>query len=164
MKPIVIALGLLLVSPLASAVDLTNRTVGLGVMQTLSGLGATAPQFSAKFALQPKVDLSALFGMKLGGVSAFSPGARIAFNLVTEKQMNLYAAGAFALDLRTTGGLVAFLYQVGPGIEFFFSEWPNVGFSLDVGFGGQLVSGGTSNLGLLTNATPFGGAGIHYYF
>ena len=83
--------------------------------------------------------------------------------------MNLYADAAIGLDLRTTNGFNAFLYRLGPGVEFFLSELPNLGFMLEFGFWGEVPGrnieppNSTTYFGT-TTPDLFGAVGVHYYF
>jgi hypothetical protein len=145
------------------AVDNSARILGLGTVQQFAGGGRPA-QLSVKFAPQPRLELGVLFGMALGTNPTFTPGLRGLFVLLPEEHLNLYAVGAVSADLRGTGGLTAVVYQVGPGIEFFVPSWPHVGFSLEFGLGGEVLTAGDSPGFLATTGTGFGAAGIHYWF
>ncbi len=163
---IVLALGALALP--ARAVDNTQHALGLGVLQEFtggsSGLGRPT-QISLKVALKPRLEASVMFGMTLGHDSVFVPGFKAAWVLIPEKNMNLYLAGAVGIDLRSVEGLHAVLYQFGPGLELFASDWPHVGFTLEFGLAGEAISKGDTANALGTAAqTGFGAAGIHYYF
>lgn len=153
----------------AQAVDNSKRVVGLGVNTQFAGgsAGVARPaQLSAKFALQPRLEVSALFGLRAASTLVVTPGAKFAWVLVPEKHMNLYATGSMSVDVRGRGGLTALVWQLGPGVEVFLSEWPNLGFSLEFGIGGEVLAGaGAGPQGPFgTTTSGFGGAGIHYYF
>lgn len=160
----ILALGLLLALPgAAGAVDNSTRILGLGTVQQFAGGGRPA-QLSVKFAPQPRVELGVLFGLALGSNPTFTPGVKGLFVLLPEEFLNLYAVAAVTADLRATGGLSAVVYQVGPGLEFFFPHWPHVGFSLEFGLGGEVLSPAGSPSVLATTTTGFGAAGVHYWF
>lgn len=153
----------------AQAVDNSKHVVGVGVSTQYAGgsAGVSRPaQLSAKFALQPRLEVSALFGLRAASTLVVTPGAKFAWVLVPEKHMNVYAAGSLSVDVRSRGGLSALVWQLGPGVEVFFQEWPNLGFSLEFGIGGEVLAGtGAGPLGPFgTTTSGFGGAGIHYYF
>jgi hypothetical protein len=152
----------------ALAVDNSTHVIGLGADTTFTTSEGILPQLSAKFALRPRLELSLQFGVSVTKAEAiFTPGLKIAYVLIPEKNMNLYIAGAIAVDLRTTNGLNAFLYSVGPGVELFLTELPNLGLALEFGLHGSVASNlaeagpteAQTNL-----VTAFGGAGVHYYF
>lgn len=148
----------------ARAVDNSVHTLGVGVVSQFTGTGAPV-QLSLKRALQPQFEASILFGFGADGNGAdFSPGLKMAYVLIPEERMNLYFSMGMAVDLRTDAGLVAFLYQVGPGIELFTPYWPNLGFALEFGFGGSVGNGVGGARGFTTSFNPVGTAGIHYYF
>lgn len=158
--------ALLLLPGAATAQEPREGTIGLGAVTQFGGgfIGARPTQLSAKFRVQPRLEISGLLGLSFGSnQQIFVPGTKFQWVLLQERNLNLYGAIAAGVDLRTGSGLESFFYQVGPGIEFFFSDWPNVGFSLEIGFGGNIVSNGTT-VGAATNQTGFGQAGIHYYF
>jgi hypothetical protein len=151
----------------ARAVDLTKYTLGLGVESAFGGGGGPA-QLSAKAALSPRLHGSVLLGFSAGsGLGAtFVPGAKLSFVLVPEEHLNFYGAFAMGLDLRSVGGLRAFEWRLGPGVELFASEWPHLGFAVEFGLAGSLVAAGNPDRrpAIATATTGFGGAGIHYYF
>jgi hypothetical protein len=160
----VLALG---VATPATAVDNTNRVIGLGAYTAFSQ-GGVQPQISAKFSLRPKAELSLLFGMQLAAVSTFTPGARFAYVLIPEKNMNLFVEAGLSFDLRTRGGLNAVLFRAGPGVEVFLTELPNLGLLAEFGLeGGAKISNpdGDVTTRVATGVGgAFGGVGIHYYF
>lgn len=169
---VAIALGasLALVPARSAAVDNSLHTLGFGVTTQFAGspdallAGTAAPvQLSAKIAFQPRVEASLLFGFGVNGTAKFHPGVKLAYVLVPEERMNLYAVTAMSLDLRSPGGVAAFQYLVGPGLELFFPFWPNLGFALEFGFGGSVgkLAKGSDFATVFTGA---GSAGIHYYF
>jgi len=126
------------------------------------------PEISVKFSLRPRIELSLMFGMQIAAESTFTPGARFAYVLIPEKNLNLFVAGAVGVDLRTTNGLNAVLARIGPGVEFFFTELPNLGFMAEFGFQGTVATkDAENNLGSsfgTTAGAAFGGGAIHYYF
>lgn len=154
----------------AHAVDNSERVVGAGVSTQFAGGLSTIGrpvQLSAKFAPQPRVEVSALLGLRLASTAVFSPGVKLAWVLIPEKHMNLYAAVATTVDLRSDTGLSAFLWRVAPGVEVFWPDWPNLGFSFEFGLGGEVLAGARiagESEPFSTTSTGFGGAGIHYYF
>jgi hypothetical protein len=152
----------------ARAVDNSTHVLGLGADATFSSQGVE-PLLSAKFALRPRVELSLLFGMQIAANSGFDPGAKFDYVLLPEKNMNLYVQASVLFDVRTQNGLNAFLYRVGPGVELFFSEFPNLGIALEFGLSGSVATqkpvAGVADTNLSTDyATGFGSAGVHYYF
>lgn len=169
MRHLLVFIGCFVIGTTARAVDNSIHTVGVGVNTQFAvdpALNGRPAQLAAKFALQPRAELSALLGIKAATTGVFTPGVKFAWVLIPEKHMNLYAAVSASLDLRTRGGLTAFLWQVGPGVEVFLSEWPNLGLSVEFGFGGDVRSGTTQSATgpFATTATGFGGVGLHYYF
>lgn len=167
---VLLCLALCGLAQTARAVDNSKHVVGAGVVTNFSGgLSAVGRpvQLSAKFAFQPRAEVSALLGMRLASTTVISPGVKLAWVLIPEKHMNLYAAVSTSLDIRTDGGLSAFLWQVGPGVEVFWPDWPNLGFSLEFGVGGEVLAGRRvvgESVPFSTTGTGFGGAGVHYYF
>lgn len=169
MHRFIVFVACLIIGTAAWAVDNTVHAVGVGVGTQFVGaetLSRRPIQLAAKFALQPRAELSALLGVKAASTGVFTPGVKFAWVLIPEKHMNLYVAASASLDLRTRGGLTAFLWHMGPGVELFLSEWPNLGLSLEFGVGGDVRPGTVqSSTGpFATTATGFGGAGLHYYF
>lgn len=151
----------------ALAVDNSTHVIGLGAYTAFSQ-GAVQPQISAKFSLNPKLELALLFGMQLASESTFTPGARLAYVLIPEKNMNLFLEGGLAFDLRTKGGLNALLFRLGPGVEIFLSELPNLGLLVEFGLeGGARISnpnGDVTTRVATGMGGAFGGVGVHYYF
>lgn len=161
------ALLVFLLAAPARAVDLSKHTLGLGAVAEFGAVGLSVPeQLSVRVALNPRVMAGVLLGVRSDPHAAFCPGLKFDWVLVPEEHMNFFVGLAFALDLRTTGGLRAFDYRVGPGVELFASEWPNLGFLVDFGLAGALVSGSnTAEMpAVTTSLSGFGGAGVHYYF
>jgi len=159
----------LLLPASSRAIDNSKHIFGLGAVTQFSSADPAVPvQLSAKLALQPRAEVSFLFGMAANTPTAFLPGLKFDFVLVPEQHMNFYAVLGLSLDLHATGGLQAVLYQAGAGMEFFFTEFPNVGFAFEFGFGGGVKAAGAVGVttqGFATTATGvLGGAGVHYYF
>jgi hypothetical protein len=166
MKLLSLLVALLLAAVPARAVDLTKRTLGVGAAGELSQ-GDVTGLLSVRAALSPRVLAGAMLGFSAAPGVAFQPGLRFDWVVVPEERMNVSLGAALAMDLRSTGGLQGVTYRLGPSFELFTSDWPNLGFLLDFGFSG-LLSGGVRGLGqragISTVLSPFGGAGLHYYF
>src|SRR5690554_3735929 len=94
----------------ARAVDNSKHVVGVGVVTQFAGgvrVIERPAQLSAKFALRPRAEVSALLGFKVASPTAITPGVKLSWILIPEKYMNLYAAVTTTLDLRTDTGLSA---------------------------------------------------------
>jgi hypothetical protein len=85
-------------------------------------------------------------------------GNKLQYVLIAEELLNLYAALGVAFEFGDDP--FVFHYFVGPGVEFFFPEWKNLGFFAEWGLGGN--HRGKPYLG--TFSDPTFGAGLHYYF
>lgn len=160
-----IVLPLLALALPARAVDLSKHTLGVGATTEFAFGSHAGSQLSARAALSPRAIGGLMLGFSASPSVAFAPGVRFDWVLVGEEHMNLTAGGAMSIDLRTSG-LRAFRYRLGAGFELFTSDWPNLGFLLDFGFRGALGPDGNDSAepGITTGVTPFGAAGVHYYF
>lgn len=157
-------LALVLASGEAKAVDNSIHTIGVGAISQFSMSGGPT-QLSIKRALTPVFEAQILFGFGASSAGAdFLPGLKLAYVLLSEERMNLYLGLGMAVDLRTASGLAGFLYQVGPGVEVFTPYWPNLGFSLEFGFGGATGPFTKGSRDFTTSFEPLGIAGVHYYF
>ncbi len=151
----------------AFAVDLSTHTVGVGATAQFAGQLAESPaQLSVRFPLKPRLTAGLLLGLEFSPGSTIVPGLEIDWVLLPETHMNLLASFAVALNLGSPEGLRYFQYQVGPAVELFTSDWPNLGFLLGFGFTGAVSSRSftATEPGFTTALLPFGSAGIHYYF
>jgi len=158
--------ALILVSAPARAVDLSKRTLGVGAVGELAH-GDLTGLLSVRASLSPRVLAGVMLGFAAAPGVVFQPGLRFDWVVVPEEHMNVSVGGALAMDLRSTGGLEGVTYRLGPSVELFTSDWPNLGFLIDFGFSGLLVSGvrgAGERSGISTGFSPFGGAGLHYYF
>ncbi len=159
------ALLLLTLALPAAAVDLTKHTVGVGASADLAQVGTPA-QLSVRFPLKPRLIADLLVGFQAAPGVTFAPGLQVDWVLLAEEHMNLLASVAVGVDVRSSTGLEAFVYRVGPAVELFASDWPNLGFLLGFGFSGALVPGTNTAAqpGVTTSLSPLGLAGLHYYF
>jgi hypothetical protein len=129
--------------------------------------GAGPGLLSVRASLSPRLLGGVMLGFAAAPGATFVPGLRMDWVLVPEEHLNLSLGGALSMDLHSTGGLGGVSYRIGPSLELFTRDWPNVGFLLDFGLAGLLVAGGGDRgaaAGIATAVSPFGGGGIHYYF
>lgn len=168
----------LLAAPLgAQAVDLSSRIFGLGAMAPITDRALQPPALSIRFApsarfvtaLQLGVGVAPVFDTAnnnaLSGVEAiFTPGLQLDWVLIPEEHMNLQLGLGVTMDLRSSSGVKAVDYRLGPGVELFFSDFPHLGVTAQFGLAGSVGSNDASESLLRTGFSPFGATGIHYYF
>ena len=155
--------ALLAVPAGASAIDLSHHAAGAGVV---AAPGAAGPALlSVRSWVQPRLALEGLLGLSASPGFLLTPGVGAAWVLVGEQRMNVSLAGAAALTAGSPGGLRALGWRVGPELELFAAEWPNLGLLLQLGLEGVVGTGEVPvGPGLSTGARPSGAAGFHYYF
>ena len=171
------ATAALVLSPQAGAVDLSSRILGLGAVAPLTGRASQPPALSIRFAptarfitaLQLGVGVAPVFDTAnnnaISGVEAiFTPGLQLDWVLIPEEHMNLQLGLGVTMDLRSSSGVKAVDYRVGPGVELFFSDFPHLGVMAQFGLAGSVGSNDPGESLLRTGFSPFGATGIHYYF
>jgi len=154
-KTVGLALVLLLAfSGPAMAVDLTNRIsfgfnnqLSFGVVgggDVLTNAYMTNQSFSVKYWATRDIGIEGIFGFlysdfeNVGGWG-LTLGGKFIYNIIYEKQLNIYTGGGLAFlpihtydgdhgETNTGFGVMAFV-----GIEFFFQELPNLGFDVETG-------------------------------
>ena len=148
----------------AHAIDLSKHAAGVGVVSLPADKGAPT-QLSARTWIQPRLALEGLLGMSSGPRFSVLPGVGATWVLVGEERMNV-SLGAVG-GLHFADGLRSFAYRMGPELELFTSEWPNLGLLVQFGLSGTLAAKDAKEddkPGFTTGASPFAGAGFHYYF
>jgi hypothetical protein len=148
----------------AHAIDLSKHAAGVGVVSLPADKGAPT-QLSARTWIQPRLGLQGLLGLSSGPHFSVLPGVGASWVLIGEKQMNVSLAAAGGLHF--SDGLRSFAYRVGPELELFTSDWPNLGLLVQFGLSGTIASKEAADPtlpGITTGAAPFGAAGFHYYF
>jgi hypothetical protein len=155
---LLVALPLLTASAPAQAKDLRNR-FGMGFNNQLSHI----PAVSLKYWL-PAGNPSVNVAVELhGGVSVLNNaadalflGGRLSYALVTEDNMNLYAAAGAGFV--SEGEKQDVRVQPALGTEFFFFGLDNLGFMAEWGLNIDL--GEDSKFEIITGPA----IGLHYYF
>jgi hypothetical protein len=84
--------------------------------------------------------------------------------VISEENMNLYLAAGIGLSLGTINGLDQITYFVGPGVEFFFSGLPRLGFFAEFGVGGNFAGEFGGHPIVSTFGSDIASVGLHYYF
>ncbi len=161
---------LCLTSPVL-AKDMTGRlALGFNSLFANTFGYSSTPALSLKYALSPAFQTQGILGFvsRETGSNSFTLGVRFLSNFVREDNMNLYgvlgagflrdgADPARGIPETTDAGRL----QLGTGLEFFFFDFPNLGFSVEVGvdffFTDQQTIVGV-------NSGSFELVGIHYYF
>ena len=161
---IALAAAALAVAPRAEAVDLSTRIIGLGGVAPLVDRELSPPALSVRFASTPRLLTSLQLGMGFAPDAVFNPGARVDWVLIPEKNMNVQLGATVVMDLRAGSGLNAVDYRVGPGLELFFSDFPNLGLLIDFGLAGSIAAKDETSQAVRTAFSPFGATGFHYYF
>jgi hypothetical protein len=173
----------LLLAGTALAVDLTNR-IGVGFNNQLSYgiIGSDSKMLTNAYLTNQGISVKywATRDIAIEGVLGFlysdfqntggwglTLGGKFIYNLVYEKQMNLYTGGGLAiLPVHTDNGhdshtKTGFSFMGFVGAEFFFRDFPNIGFDLE--FGLQYL-----DFDEYRQFGTFGGGfttfGIRYYF
>ena len=159
--------ALMLSSSAAHAVDLTSHVLGVGAVTEFSGLSSTLvpAQLSVRApSLHPRLMAGVLLGFAAGPGVTVVPGLRVDWVLIPEAHMNLSVGGAASVIVGSEG-FGGVKYRVGPSVELFHGDWPNLGLLLDVGFAGAVGTGGLDfTSAVQTSVSAFGAAGLHYYF
>jgi hypothetical protein len=155
-------LVVLLLSLPARAVDNSTHKVALGAIADFAGQ-VGPPTLSLKLPLTPKWELSFMLGFNIASSSEFVPGVKGWYILIPQKNLNFYLSASTAIDVFTSTGFNAFLVRLGPGVELFATDWPNVGFMAEFGVALSILNGPGDNFGSAAT-TGFGLAGLHYYF
>jgi hypothetical protein len=148
----------------AQAIDLSKHAAGVGVVSLPADRGAPT-QVSARTWIQPRLALQGLLGLSSGPHFSVLPGVGASWVLIGEQQMNVSVTAAGGLHF--SDGLRSFAYRVGPELELFTSEWPNLGLLVQFGLSGTIASKDAADPalpGLTTGSAPFAAAGFHYYF
>ncbi len=102
-----------------------------------------------------------------GGQTAFGIGGKFLYNVIEEKNMNLYAGGGIYVFNQpvdtSTGTKMKTGFSLGAlsGIEFFFQGLPNLGFNLELDLGVKHLDGYGTTFGISADSIN---AGVHYYF
>ena len=140
--------------------DMSKKT-GIGFNSQLSGLGVDS--LSVRYWFSKKMAVEGLLGFSLGDDTIFNIGGKFLTVLKEEKNLNLYGFGIIGIEsydpdfgksdtALTLGG--------GFGAEFFFSDFPNLGFGAEVGLGFNNAND-KSRFG--TAAGWLSAVGIRYY-
>jgi hypothetical protein len=185
MRTVAIGSAALLLATAAPALahDNSKSTVGVGFSTQFTPIafsGANPGPYStidAKFPFTSRLEATISFGFaidKVNGTSIPGPvnGSQGDFTfglqgdvvVISEENMNLYLAAGVGLSLGTISGLDQVTYFVGPGVEFFLSGLPHLGFFAQFGLGGNVAGqfGGHPIVG--TFGSDIASVGLHYYF
>jgi len=166
----------------ALAHDNSKSTIGVGFSTQFTPVAFSGNNpgpystIDAKLPFSSRLEATLSFGFaidKVGGQVTGSPnGSQADFTfaiqgdvvVISEENMNLYLAVGLGLSLGTITGLDQVTYFVGPGMEFFFSGLPHLGFFAQFGIGGTFAGqyGGHPIVG--TFGSDIASVGLHYYF
>jgi len=149
-----------LVSGIVFGRDLSKKT-GVGFNSQLSGLGVDS--LSVRHWFSKKIAAEGLLGFSMGDDTIFNVGGKFLTVLKEEKNLNLYGFGIVGIesyDPDLGEGDTALTLGGGFGAEFFFSDFPNLGFGAEVGLGFNNAND-ISRFG--TAAGWLSAVGIRYY-
>lgn len=159
-KLIAVACFVGLVSGIVFAKDLSKKT-GVGFNSQLSGLGVDS--LSVRYWFSKKMAVEGLLGFSMGDDTIFNIGGKFLTVVKEEKNLNLYGfgiAGIESYDPDKGDSDTALTLGGGFGVEFFFSDFPNLGFAAEVGLNFTDINK-TSQFG--TSAGWLSAVGIRYY-
>ncbi|MEW6557654.1 MAG: hypothetical protein AB1349_09915 [Elusimicrobiota bacterium] len=131
---ICVNLWILICVNLCSAKDLLKRT-GIGFNSQISGNNVNS--LSIRHWVSKKIGIEGLVGFSLGDDTIFDIGVKLLRILKEEQNLNLYGFGLVGTETAEVGNSKDTLLTVsgGFGIEFFFNEFPNLGFGTELGLG-----------------------------
>ena len=162
--PFLAAACALALAPRAQAVDLSTRIFGVGGVTPIAHRELAPPAISMRFASSPRLLTSLQLGLSFAPDAVFNPGVRVDWVLIPETHMNVQLGATVSMDLRASDGVHAVDYRVGPGVELFFSEFPNLGLLIDFGLAGSIAAKDEVSPVARTDFSTFGATGFHYYF
>ncbi|MFA5780197.1 MAG: hypothetical protein WC947_08665 [Elusimicrobiota bacterium] len=156
---------------LCSAKDLSKKT-GVGFNSQLSGFDVDS--LSVRHWFSKKMAVEGLLGFSLGDDTIFNVGGKFLTVLKEEKNLNLYGFGIIGIEsyqTETTASInnvtvtlksddTSFSAGGGFGVEFFFSDFPNLGFAAEMGLNFTDIND-KSQFG--TAAGWLSAVGIRYY-
>ena len=140
--------------------DMSKKT-GVGFNSQLSGLGVDS--LSVRYWFSKKMAVEGLLGFSLGDDTIFNVGGKFLTVLKEEQNLNIYSfgvAGIESYDPDLGKSDTALTLGGGFGVEFFFSDFPNLGFATEVGLNFTDIND-TSQFG--TTAGWLSAVGIRYY-
>ncbi|MFH1541198.1 MAG: hypothetical protein ABID79_05045 [Elusimicrobiota bacterium] len=150
---------------LCFAKDLSEKT-GIGFNSQLSDFSVNS--FSIRYWFSQTMAIEGLLGFSLGDDTVFDIGGKFLTILKEEKNLNLYGFIMLGLEsYQTTNNQnnqksddTSFLGGGGFGVEFFFSDFPNLGFAGEVGLD---FTSTTDKSQFGTTAGWLSAVGIRYY-
>lgn len=152
-----------LVSGIIFGRDLSKKT-GVGFNSQLSGLNVDS--LSVRHWFSKKTAAEGLLGFSMGDNTIFNLGGKFLTVIKEEKNLNLYGFGIIGVESYEieTGNVKtddsSLTVGGGFGSEFFFSDFPNLGFSAEIGINFN-DNGDKSQFG--TSAGWLSAVGIRYY-
>ena len=146
----------------AFAKDLKGN-LGIGFNSQFNTQGGDS--LSGKYWINNELAVQALLGFYYSDTSdELDLGGKVYFKINDEENLHVDAIAGLGLsrvDPDNGSTETATWFNVGIGIEYFFSGLPNLGFSTEVGL--SLIDD-DDDTSFGTTADSFVGAGIHYYF
>jgi hypothetical protein len=151
-----------LVYTLPAAAEPRNLTGRLGVgfsNQLATDVNTTLPMVSAKYYLSKATAMSLGLGFDTrSGSNTIGSGLKFYQNLFLEDNLFFYTGLGLGFVSKTGTKLQASAYF---GTEFFFSNIPSLGWSVEAGIRGDSYSG---NFAIRTIGDSFITGGVHFYF
>ncbi|PIU83090.1 MAG: hypothetical protein COS68_05980 [Elusimicrobia bacterium CG06_land_8_20_14_3_00_38_11] len=136
--------------------DVSKKT-GVGFNSQLSGFGVDS--LSVRWWFSKKMAAEGLLGFSLGDDTIFNVGGKFLTVIKEEKNLNIYGFGIIGIESHQSDD-TSFSVGGGFGTEFFFSDFPNLGFGAEIGLG---FSNANNKNQFGTSAGWLSAVGIRYY-